>query len=438
MSNRPTWRTWSGTARCAPATLLAPTREEEIVHAVRTAAKAGRTVRPVGTGHSFNQLACTDGTLLDLTRFRGVAGVDRAAGTVTVRAGTSLHMLSTALDRAGLALGNLGTIAAQTVAGALATGNHGTGLTHPPFSGQVTRLRLVTADGSVRECDTREDPELFRCARTSLGALGVITEVTLRVVPRFNLRAVLGREPLDALLERFGEWAGSAEHVSFSWLPWADGAATRALDRTAAPPTPRAALHRYDSTLAEVRCGLSGLAGRLRPGIVPRLGRTPATGERVSYVDTAHRVFAFPQPIKFLAMEHALPLENIPAALAGLRGALRRFGHYSPYSVLVRVGAPDDSPLSPAYGRRTGYVNLCVPRTAGYIEILRVAEPVLRDLDARPHWGKAHTATAEILRPRYPEWESFARVRAALDPDGVFANDYLGRVLGPVHAGQPA
>jgi L-gulonolactone oxidase len=151
-------------------------------------------------------------------------------------------------------------------------------------------------------------------------------------------------------------------------------------------------------------------------------------------VDTAFRAFTFPQPVRFLALEHALPLAAVPAALRDLGAALRRCGRNSPYSVLVRVGAGDDAPLSPAYGRPTGYVNLTVPRAPGYAEVLRTVEHVLRGYDGRPHWGKAHTATAETLAPRYPEWDRFARVRAELDPAGVFGNDYLDRVLGPVRA----
>jgi L-gulono-1,4-lactone dehydrogenase len=161
--------------------------------------------------------------------------------------------------------------------------------------------------------------------------------------------------------------------------------------------------------------------------------RTPS-----GYVDAGHRVATFPQPVRFVALEHALALDRVPEALRTLRGTLRRAGLYSPYSVLVRVGAADDAPLSPAYGRLTGYVNLTVPRTVVYGELLRTMEHVLRELDARPHWGKAHTATAEILAKRYPEWDVFQRTRAELDPSGRFTNDYLRRVLGPIRVGAEA
>ena len=428
------WQTWSGTVGCTPAALLAPATEEGIVAAVRAAGERGQPVRAAGTGHSFNALACTDGVLLDLSRYTGVVRVDAAAGEVTVRGGTTLWELAETLDRHGLALANLGTLAEQTVAGAISTGNHGSGLAHAPLSAQVTRLRLVTASGAVRTLDAAGDPDVFRCARTALGTLGVLSTVTLRCVPQFRLRVSGRTERLDAVLDDFGGWAAEADHVALSWLPWQDTAGLRAMHGTDAPPSRDAGRRRYATTLDEVRCGLIGLAGRADARAVPwlkgrRLGPARAAGD---YVDRSHRVFTFPQPVKFLALEHALPLAATPDALRALRRTFRRTGAYSPYSVLVRVGAGDDVPLSPAYGRPTGYVNLTVPRTAGQVELLRAIEPVLRDHGGRPHWGKAHTATAEVLAPRYPEWELFQRVRAELDPAGMFGGDYTDRVLGPV------
>ncbi|MFJ2742611.1 D-arabinono-1,4-lactone oxidase [Streptomyces sp. NPDC087440] len=431
-----TWRTWSGTVGCAPAQLVRPTGEDEIVRAVGAAARDGLTVRAAGTGHSFNRLATTPGVLLDLTAYTGIVALDRAAGEVTVRAGTRIGPLCAALDRKGLALENIGTLADQTVAGALATGNHGTGLGHAPLSGQVARVRLVTADGEVREVGPGDAADLWGSVRTSLGVLGVLTEVTLRCVPRFRLRVELGAEPLDSVLERFTQWAGESEHPSLNWLPWTDRASLRAVDRTEEPVTPRAPLRRYAATLDEVRCGVTGQAARLAgaaavPWLTARLG---GLWPDSPYVDSGHRAFTFPQPVRFLAMEHALPLARTADALRALRPVLRGMGRYSPYSVLVRVGAGDDLPLSPAHGRDTGYLNLTVPRTAGQIEILRAAEHVLRDFEARPHWGKAHTATADVLAPRYPGWKDFQRIRALLDPEGVFSNAYTDRLLGPVTA----
>ncbi|GGK22173.1 L-gulonolactone oxidase [Pilimelia terevasa] len=436
---RSTWRTWSGTVHCTPAQWLVPTSEDEIIEAVAVAGRNGLPVRPAGTGHSFNRLVPTGGVLLDLTAYTGVVGVDRAAGEVTVRAGTRIGALCAALDRHGLALANIGTLAYQTVAGALSTGNHGTGLAHPPLSGQVRRVRLVTADGRARTVGPGDDPDLWGAVRTALGTLGVLTTVTFACVPQFRLGLRLRDESFDGFTDRLSAWAGESAHGSANWLPWGDRVTVRSVDPTDGPATPRAGWRRYAGALDEVGCGLVGQAGRLGGGAVPRLAAGfGALWPASPYADASHRVFTFPQPVRFLAMEHALPLEVTGDALRALRPVLRRLGTYSPYSVLVRVGAGDDVPLSPAYGRPTGYVNLTVPRQAGQIEILRAAEHVLRAHGGRPHWGKAHTATVETLAARYPRWRDFQRVRAHLDPAGMFANEYTDRVLGPVAAPAPA
>jgi L-gulonolactone oxidase len=255
----------------------------------------------------------------------------------------------------------------------------------------------------------------------------------MRCVPRFNLRVTFGGDLFDGFLERTGQWAAAGDHVAFNWLPWTDRVVTRTMVATAEPASRGLLGRRLASTFDEIRCGSVGLAARLAPGSVPGLhrvlnGRSAAT----DYVDASRAVFSFAQPVRFLALEHALDLERLAPALRGLRALLRRAGHYSPYSVLGRVGAADDTPLSLSYGRTTGYVNVTVPRSAGYVELLRSCELLLRDFGARPHWGKAHTATAEILAPRYPQWALFQRVRNELDPEDRFTNEYLRRVLGAV------
>ena len=240
-------------------------REAAIAAVVADAARQGQA-RAACMVNSFNPLACTSGLLLDLRRCAGVVRIDREAAQVTVRPGTSLWQLAATLDQAGLALGNLGTLAGQTVAGALSTGTHGTGIRHRPFADQVTALRLVTADGSVLTLDRGSDPDTFRCARTALGALGIITEVTLACVASYSLRATTHAAPLDGLLDRFDEWSQSADHVAFSWQPWDDRVCVRSLSRSSEPRTRGAARHRYLATLSETRCGLAAsLAGSGRP-----------------------------------------------------------------------------------------------------------------------------------------------------------------------------
>jgi L-gulonolactone oxidase len=431
-ARRGTWRSWSGLSRCVPRHWVKVRSEQDVVDAVRTAAAQGLTVRAAGTGHSFNGCACTDGVLVDLSEYGGVTHVDTQARTVTVRTGTHTGKLCAVLHEHGLAIANMGTSVEQTVGGMVATANHGTGIGHPPLTAQVESLRIVTADGVVRDCDAYRDPDLFRAALGGLGTLGVITSVTLRCVPQFKLLAVEDSEPVGHLLDRFDEWVYGSDRASFSVKAWSDTAYTLALHVTDRPPTPNAERRRRVNTLQDVRSSLVGQAGRVSKAAVPWLvSRINIGGDPVEYVHYSHLALTWPQPIRFLSMEYGHPIENVVPALRALLPMLRRGGMYSPYSVTVRTSSADVGLLGPAYGRATGYINLTIPRALSYTEVLRTAEAVFLDHDGRPHLGKGHTATADVLAPRYPEWESFQQARARFDPHGMFTTDYVRRVLGP-------
>jgi FAD/FMN-containing dehydrogenase len=166
------WRNWAGDQICAPARSEAPRGEDELRRVVADAAAAGLTVKAVGSGHSFTDAACTDGVMVSLDNMRELVDVDRESGLVEVQAGVKLHELGGLLADHGLAMGNLGDIAVQSLAGAVSTATHGTGLRYPNLSMQVHALRIVTASGDVLTVDD-SDPDLFRAARVAIGSLGV-------------------------------------------------------------------------------------------------------------------------------------------------------------------------------------------------------------------------------------------------------------------------
>src|SRR5262245_45835077 len=187
MTDAPTWRNWAGNQTARPAAVHHPASEEELVAIAARATTDGRRVKVVGSGHSFTDIACTDGDLIDLDRYDRVLDLQAEALTVTVQAGIRLEDLNLELDRRGLAMPNLGDIAYQTVAGATSTSTHGTGRSLTGLAAQIGAMRLILADGSAVDCSPTEEAELFHCARVGLGALGIVSTVTLDVVPAFNL-----------------------------------------------------------------------------------------------------------------------------------------------------------------------------------------------------------------------------------------------------------
>jgi FAD-linked oxidoreductase len=425
------WQNWSGDLTCTPARVESPGDEAGVVDAVRRAAADGLVVRPLGTGHSFTPLCVTDGVQLDLRALNQLVGVD-ADGVARVQAGMTLHDLSLALHARGRALENLGDIDKQTVSGALATATHGTGVGFGNLSTQLLGGRLVTADGSV--LDVGDDAELLAAARVSLGALGVLTELSLRTVPAFRLHKVESVRRLPDVLAGLDELVASTDHVEFYTVPWSSRALVMSSRRTSQPAAPAASRLKTwvnDELLANRALDLLQRTGRRVPRLQPTLGRvTGLAMSGSSRLGDSHRVFASERKVRFVEAEWSLPRAVVGEALRAVLSLVERRRLPVSFPVEVRFAAGDDALLSTAYGRDTAYLAVHQYVGSPFEEFFALVEDVMLALDGRPHWGKRHLADASVLAPRYPGWSRFAAVRSRLDPDSVFVNDHLARTLG--------
>lgn len=430
------WRNWAGDERCRPAAVETPGSIEEIAEAVVQATDHDHRVRVVGAGHSFSDIALTDGVQLRLDRLTRVLDVDRSSGLVRVQAGITIRELNARLAEHGLALENLGDVDSQTIAGAISTATHGTGARLSNISAQVAELTLVLADGSTLRCaPDAADPDVLRAARVSLGALGVIAEVTLRCVPSFTLRGVDAPRPLADTLARFEELVLGNGHFELFVFPHADVALTRTNNRTAEEPRPRGRMAAYanDILLTNHAFGLFCRVGRRMPARIPQINRlvTRLAGA-TARVDRSDRIFASPRLVRFTEMEYALPRAATPEAVRRIMALVPERGFDVPFPIEVRTVASDDALLSTASGRDSGFVAVHMYEGMPYEPYFRAVEAVMDELGGRPHWGKRHYQTAATLRPRYPDWDRFQAVRARLDPHGRFANAWTDRVLGLV------
>ncbi len=434
------WRNWAGDQTCSPARRPAPAGVEELAEAVGEAAGRGMRVRVAGAGHSFSDIALTDGAMIGMQNMTRMLDADRESGLVRVQAGITIGELSAQLDRHGLAMENLGDIDVQSIAGAISTATHGTGARLRNISAQVAELTLVLADGSTLTCSEQHEPEVFRAARVGLGALGAIAEVTLRCVPAFTLRGVDEPAPLADVLDGFEEHALANDHFEFFVFPHADVALTRTNNRTAAPPRPRGRANAYanDILLTNHAFGALCRVGRRFPGRIPRLNRlvTRLAGRSVR-VERSASVFASPRLVRFTEMEYALPRERTAEAAAAILELIPREGFRVPFPIEVRTVAQDDAMLSTAAGRDSGFVAVHMFQGMEWEPYFHAVEALMDGFEGRPHWGKRHFQTAATLRSRYPDWDAFQRVRARLDPSGVFANEWTERVLGAVPALAP-
>lgn len=413
-----------------------PRSAEEVAEVVRRAADRGQKVKAVGSGHSFTGIALPEGVGVDLSALDSMQSVDRDAARVTVGAGTTLRRLNDLLTGVGLAMTNLGDIDAQTLAGAISTGTHGTGRNFGGLATQVVGLEIIGGDGSVASCSPTEQPDLWSAARVGLGALGIITKVTLQCVPLFSVRAEEGPMPLDELLDRFDELADNTDHFEAYWFPHTRATLTKrntrlplaeGLDRL---PAWREWLD--DEFLSNRVFGWTVELGKRKPGWVPALNRVAsrALGAR-SFTDLSYKVFTSPRRVRFREMELAVPRQAAVGAIRDVVAAVEKSGLTIGFPVEIRVAAADDIPLSTASGRDSAYLAFHVPASVDQTEYFRLVSRVLDPYGTRPHWGKLHDFDAELLRTRYPHFDQFLRVRERQDPQGIFANRYLDRVLGP-------
>ena len=429
-----TWTNWAGDQACSPAAIERPASLDELRRVVADAEAAGRGVRASASGHSFTDIALTDGVMVRLDRLTRPLDFDRDSGLYKVEGGIVLGELNQALDDAGVAFENLGDIDRQTVAGSISTGTHGTGERFQNVSAQIAAVELVTAEGELVAVDESE-PELLRAARVGLGSLGVIYSVTVRTVPAYTLDRLDSPKPLADVLERLDELNAGADHFEFYVFPGTETALCRESSRTDEPPRPRHPARVYaQEVMLENWAGQAlAAAARLFPSQAPRMARLASRGVgRSRKVDRWHKVFASERRIRFTEMEYGLPREHARGAVERVLEVAARPEHSVAFPIEVRFVAPDDSLLSPSHGRDTCYIAVHQDRRLAWEPYFHAVEAIARDYGGRPHWGKRHFQTAETLEALYPCWADFRAARARLDPGGLFRNAYTDRVLGPV------
>ncbi|MFJ6635255.1 D-arabinono-1,4-lactone oxidase [Streptomyces sp. NPDC091376] len=427
------WRNWAGTVTSHPVREVTPASAAELAEAVRRAAEDGLRVKTVGTGHSFTAIAATDGVLVRPDLLTGIREIDRTAMTVTVEAGTPLKRLNTALAREDLSLTNMGDIMEQTVAGATSTGTHGTGRDSASIAAQIRGLELITADGSVLNCSEKENPEVFAAARIGLGALGVVSAITFAVEPLFLLAAREEPMTFDRVTAEFDELHAENEHFEFYWFPHTGNCNTKRNNRSAGPAAPPGAVSGWieDELLSNGLFQVVNSVGRAVPATIPAIAKLSSRALSArTYTDIPYKVFTSPRRVRFVEMEYALPREAAVGALREVKAMIDRSPLRISFPVEVRTAPADDIALSTASGRESAYIAVHMYKGTPYRSYFTAVERIMTQHGGRPHWGKIHTRDAEYFESVYPRFGEFTALRDRLDPERVFGNDYLRRVLG--------
>lgn len=382
------WQNWSGKYQMEIEDLRFLRSEDEAVAVAAHAKAAGQTIRVIGSGHSHSLLVPNDQVLVESSGLAGVLEVDAKAQTAWVSAGSKIYSLGKPLHAAGLALKNQGDIDRQAIAGACATGTHGTGKTLQNLSASVVGMTVATADGELITSDESQRQQIYEAARLSLGAFGIITRLKLQLRESYKLKEAGLKMQYEALAPQILDFIEKHNRFEFFWFPQSDEANVKIIDETDEPPV-------YPLAEENQRQGWS------------------------------YEVLPSHRPHPHTEMEYSIPAEHGPECFARIRELLRTRFQDVFWPVEYRTVAADDVWLSMANGRPTVTISVHQDIRRDETDYYKACEAIFLEYGGRPHWGKVNYLSGGQLADLHPDWESWWAARDELDPTGTFLNDYL-------------
>ncbi|NNG74846.1 FAD-binding protein [Acinetobacter sp. ANC 4277] len=417
------WRNWSG-SQYGSAEIFKPRQINELKKLLKSHAQ----IRAVGAGHSFSALVKTDAVLINLDRFKGVVTFDEDQTQCTVQAGTRLYDLGEYLAPINQALPNQGDIDQQSLAGAISTGTHGTGIDLPCLSAFVEGFELLTADGELLQCDRQQNTDIFQAGRVALGSLGILTKITLQNRPRYKLKEQIRLCPLQEVFANIDQWKYQHRHIEFWVFLHSDQVMLKTLDETDEAIQPRQDAWPSEDALLTL---CSELTRRL-PATNRYLQKLLSVFVKPTcYVDWSNQIFPTPRNTKFNEMEYQIPVEQGLQCLEEVLHTLRKYQVPMFFPIEFRYVKGDDIWLSPFYARDSVSISIHQFHKQDYHAVFDLVEPILQKYQGRPHWGKLHSMTAASLRDLYPKWDDFMALRQQLDPNQKWLNPHLKQLFLP-------
>ncbi|MGH8518170.1 MAG: D-arabinono-1,4-lactone oxidase [Panacagrimonas sp.] len=417
------WHNWSGSQVSRPRAWLDPRDESELIAQMRS---ASGTLRVTGASHSFSALCKTDDTLFSLDQLKGVIDHDPDTLQATVWAGTRLRDLGAPLWELGQAFPNQGDVDPQSVGGACGTSTHGTGITLGSFSSTVRGVRLVTPQGEIVEADANRETDVYRAAATSLGALGIVSQIRLQNRAAYKLHEREFLEDLPSVLSRLDAYVRDNRHFEFWTFFETDRAVVKLLNETTAEDTPPPSFelpvdHVLDLS-SEIAHNVGGMDGAMQKLLTLLHRHTERVGR-------SYAIFPSPRNSRFNEMEYEIPAAKGPECLMEILETVAKSGIRTLFPVEYRYVAADDCWLSPFYGRDSASISVHQYHKVDYRELFDLVEPIFWKYEGRPHWGKLHTLGARQLAERYPRWDDYRQIRERLDPKGRMLNEHLRKLL---------
>ncbi|MBJ9371136.1 FAD-binding protein [Acinetobacter sp. TGL-Y2] len=420
--NQQKWNNWSGFQHSQPEHILKPSSIDELKNIVQNHHK----IRVVGAGHSFTPLVCTDATLLSLDHFSGVENVNTALTQANIWSGTRLFNLDQYLEPIQQSLMQQGDIDQQSLAGAVSTGTHGTGLNLHCISAYVEAFELLTASGDILTCSRQDNPNIFEAGRVSLGSLGILTKITMQNKPRYKLKEHVRLCSVNEFFENIDLWKTQHRHIECFAFSHADQLILKTLDITDEDIQPRKLSWPSEDALLTICCSLTKSFPALNPKLQKLLG---VFIKPTTFVDWSSQIFPTPRETKFNEMEYQIPVESGMECLEAVLTALKNAKAQTFFPVEFRFVKGDDIWLSPFYQQDSISISVHQYHKQAPNQLFDEIEPIFQHYRGRPHWGKMHNMGASQLQALYPKWDDFMQLRAQLDPTQKFLNPYLEKLF---------
>ena len=424
-------KNWSGNINWHPDEILMPDKLEDIIALVKRAIDSNRKIRIMGSAHSFMPLVSTEDIQLNLSRYKGLLRIDEEKQIAYIKAGTTLADLSTLLDEKGYALENMGDISSQSLAGAISTGTHGTGIKMGNISTQLESVQFVNGNGDLVYCSREDKEDLFKAAALSLGSLGIITELGIRIVPAFNLSLQLRKQRIIDVIRDYKSIIKENRGFEYYWIPNTDYVMGKYWNKSeAAAEGSTLGTYFQEMVLENYAFGALCRLSSLFPSSSLSINKLCARLLEDKFsVQKSFQSLTSERLVKFNEMEYALPLDQFSAAMKAVRYWIGEHNKEIVFPMDCSFVQGDDLYLSPAFGRNTVYIAAHVYHRKSAPWYFKGLEGIFRSFGGRPHWGKIHGLDSDTFSEIYPMYNYFSNIRQAQDPQRLFINNHLASIF---------
>lgn len=428
------WTNWSQSFSSFPEQILIPNSENEIIGIVKEAKNTKSKIKIVGSGHSCSKIAETkSGILLSLEKYNSIISFDPKTLYLKVQAGISLKDICVFLKKNNAALANMGTIDPQSIAGAISTGTHGTGIKYGALDQQIIAIELIKSNGELIEINKTKNEEFFNETILNLGALRIISKITIQCVPFYNLEVNAKSISFDEMLDSF-QLIHSNDYLRFWWVPHTDKVQLWKANKTQKPPTKESKFSNWidgilkGNIIHEIGLWLTSF----QPSLIPKLNDLMhhlLFAKRNYQIGDFHKMFTLDINVKQSVMEYGIPIEKTKQVVSEIRTLISKEHFKVHMPIELRFAPKNEAILSMSYNRNTCYIGIISYKPFGkeieHDTYFEKVHEIFKKHKGRPHWSKKHFYKTEELKSLYPQWDKFKFHKEQIDPNKMFENDFL-------------